>query len=86
MNNIIHDFVKKQDILKDAFIVRGLYLRTGCTELFILECREWKNQRTTFVFDFDCGYFVSCKTETNTMEKYLMDIPNADHAEYVSFI
>ncbi len=86
MNNIIGDFVKKQEILKDTPIVRGLYIRMCCTELFILEEREWKNQRRTFVFEFDCGHFVSCKTEVNTMEKYLVDIPNVCYAEYVSYI
>lgn len=85
MNSIIHNFIKEQSMLSDAHIVRGLYLGTGCTQLFILERREWKNQRTTFVFEFDCGHFVSCKTEINTMEKYLLDISNVDRAEYVTF-
>lgn len=86
MNNIVNDFIKKQEILKDIPIIRGLYIRSNTTELFILECEEWKNQRRTFVFEFDCGYFLSCKTETNTMEKYLMDVFNADRVEYVSHI
>lgn len=86
MENIISKFIKDMPILKDIPVVRGLYIRDNTTEIFILECEEWKNQRKTFVFEFDCGYFVSCKTEVNTMEKYLMDISKVDRAEYVSHI
>lgn len=83
MENNINRFIGEMRMFRDIPIVRGLYLRMDCTELFILESREWKNQRRTFVFEFDCGHFVSCKTETNTMEKYLMDVYKADHAEFV---
>jgi hypothetical protein len=86
MENVINRFIGEMPMFKDVSIVRGLYLRMDCTELFILESREWKNQRRTFVFEFDCGHFVSCKTEINTMEKYLMDVPNAHYVEYTSHI
>ena len=83
-NNLIGKFISEHsNFFNGNSIVRGIYLRMDCTELFILECSEWKNKRTTFVFEFDCGYFCSCKTEINTMEKYLMDISKYEHAEYV---
>ena len=84
-NTIIEKFLEEQHMLfLRVPIVRGLYLRMDCTELFSIECREWKNQRRTFVFEYGCGYLDSCKTETNTMEKYLMYISKAEHAEYVT--
>lgn len=84
-NSVVREFFRKQDILSDADIVRGLYLIMDCTELFVFECEELNNKRKTYVFEYGCGQFDSCRTETNTMEKYLMDIPNADYAEYVNF-
>lgn len=66
-------------------IVRGLYIRTDCTEIFVLEQAEWKNNRKTFVFKFECGNFASCNTEINTMEKYILEIAHSDFAEYVDF-
>ena len=86
MKGIVSDFIKEHHVFLNIPIVRGLYLRIGSTEFFVLEQKEWKNQRKTFVFEFDCGHFVSCQTETNTMEKFMMDIPEADYAEYVSYI
>lgn len=66
-------------------IVRGLYIRSDCTEIFVLEQAEWKGNRNTFVFRFDCGSLASCNTEVNTMEKYILEIAHSDFAEYVDF-
>ena len=66
-------------------IVRGLYIRTDCVEIFVLEQAEWKNNRKTFVFRFECGYLASCTTEVNTMEHYILEITHSDFAEYVDF-
>ena len=85
-NTVICKFMSEHRSLFEGFIIsRGLYLRENCTEFIILECEEWKNQRKTFVFEFGCGCLASCKTEFNTMEKYLIDIPKSDFAEYVTF-
>lgn len=84
-NSVVREFFRKQDILSDADIVRGLYLIMDCTELFVFECEQCRNKRKTYVFEYGCGSFDSCRTETNTMEKYLTDISIADYAEYVTF-
>ena len=86
LNNVINEFmVANKPLLGDINIVRGLYLRMDCTELFILEHREWRGQRKTFVFEFCCGLLNSCRTEANTMGKYLCDITKAELAEYATF-
>lgn len=85
-DTIVYKFMSEHKrFFRDSRIYRGLYLRISCTEFFILEEKEWKNNRKTFVFEFDCGYLVSCNTELNTMEKYLIDISKFDFAEYITF-
>ena len=84
--SVVNKFMEEHSqLFRGNQIVRGLYIRIDCVEIFVLEQREWKNQRNTFVFRFECGNFVSCNTEINTMEKYLLEIPNSDFAEYVDF-
>ena len=84
--SVIKVFIKEHSSLFcNDMVARGLYLRMDCAEVIVLEYREFKNQRRTFVFEFGCGYLESCKTEINTMEKYLMDISKSDHAEYITF-
>lgn len=72
-------------LCRSGSIVRGLYIRSDCSELFIFEHKEWKGQRRTFVFEFGCGYLEELRTEVNTMEKYLLEIPKCDLAEYITF-
>ena len=85
-NCIVGKFMEEHSqFFRGNQIVRGLYIRDGGVELFVLEQKEWKDKRTTFVFQFDCGTFASCKTEINTMEKYLLEIPDADFAEFVNY-
>ena len=84
--SVVKSFIEEHsNMFYGCTIVRGLYLRDDCNEIFVMECEEWKSQRKTFVFEFCCGYFESCKTEINVMEKYLMDISKVDHAEYTAF-
>ena len=82
-NSIVRKFQNTH--LKGCHIVRGLYIREDCSEHFVFEHKEWKGQRKTFVFEFGCGYLEELRTEMNTMEKYLMEIPKCDYAEYVTF-
>ena len=84
--SVVNKFMEEHsDFFRGNQIVRGLYIRIDCVEFFVLEQEEWKNQRKTFVFRFECGNFAHCNTEINTMEKYFLEIPNSNDAEYITF-
>ena len=84
--SVVNKFMEEHsDFFRGNLIVRGLYIRIDCEEIFVLEQEEWKNNRNTFVFRFNCGHLVSCTTEINTMEHYILEIPHSDFAEYVDF-
>ena len=84
--SVVKKFMEEHpQLFRGIQIVRGLYIRSDCTEIFVLEQEEWKNNRNAFVFEFGCGNLEKLRTEVNIMEKYLMEIPNCDYAEYVTF-
>ena len=87
MNNIaVKKFVDTHyDFFDGDLLTRGLYIRFDTSELFVIERKAWKDKRDTFVFEFNCGCFVSCRTEINTMEKYILEIHKSDYAEYITF-
>lgn len=66
-----------------AHVVRCLYVRNDTEETYVLECREYKGERTTYVFCYECGYFYKCMTEINTFEKYCTLIPESDNSEFI---
>lgn len=79
----VYNFLKKNsDLIGHMHIVRGLYLRSGCDETFVLEYPEFKCGRRTFVFCLNCGNLEEIRTEFNTMEKYILEIPKCEFAEY----
>ena len=84
--SVVNKFMEEHSqFFRGNQIVRGLYIRIDCVEFFVLEQRGWENKCNTFVFRFECGSFVSCSTEINTMERYFLEISNSDYAEYVVF-
>lgn len=82
MKHPVRDFCKeKASFLLDAYLNRGLYLCFEMQELFIYELRGGK----TIVFEYECkDCLTDFRTEVNTMEKYILQIPKADFALYDS--
>lgn len=78
-------FLEKHSDLKDCALKSGLYTRCGTEEIFVFECAEWKGKKKTFVFVYNCGNFVECRTEQDTFGNYLMVSPWCDFMELMRF-
>lgn len=78
-NSAIRNFLRNNKMISTDMVARGLYLHDDCRETIILEL-DWN--KTVFVFVNDCGCLVECRTEKNTFDKYILQIPNCDYAEY----
>lgn len=84
-NSIVRKFLEEHSDFKGLDIVSGLYTRCDTEEIFVFECAEWKGVKKTFVFIYDCGHFVECRTEQNTFGNYLMVSPWCCFMELVRF-
>ena len=58
---------------------RGISIRLGYADIEFKKCPKCGE---LIEIEFECGDLTSCRTEINTMEKYLMKIPFADYATY----
>ncbi len=85
-NTIIKNFMDEhKTFFEDSNITRGLYIFSNEShEMYIIERNSYRKNEV-FVFEFDCGNFISCRTETDTMNKYLSDIIKSEYSEYVVF-
>ena len=84
MKSVCENFMEKNNaLLNGVSIERALYLRNNCTEIIVLQC-NYKNKKC-FIFEHDCGVLNAIKSEFDSMEKYMMLIPNSEYAEYITF-
>jgi len=70
-------------LLMGDFIKRGLGVANYTTETFVIECHNGHNK--VFVFVFEGGELVECRTERGTFNNYLILIPTSEAADFINF-
>ena len=80
-HSVIQNFLEEHFDVKNQNLERCLYTRCGTEETFVFELPEWNGKRKTFVFVYDCGNFVECRTEYGTFSKYMFIAPWCDFME-----
>lgn len=82
--NVINSLMKRcGELFADERIQNLLYIRNEDEEYFIIECKEWRGNRKTFVLKFECGNLSFINTQYNTMEMYIPLIINSDYSEFI---
>lgn len=82
---MLMEFLSTHSDLRDIRAERALYMHDGNNKTFIIEERECKGLKKTFIFKYSQGYFSECHTEINTFDKYFALIPSSLYTEYIAF-
>jgi len=70
-------------------LFRGMYFKSALYMAFYDYCESiyvfQMENGTCFIFELECGILEHMREERNSMEKYMMRIPNSSCAEYTTF-